>query len=105
MITNHSAVSFPFHGYCICEKTGETFPFTSRPNASKLFSTLKKIESKGYSLKLCYEACYLGFALYRELDAADIHCDVVASNLIPSKPGDQIKTDRKNDENDRDLIR
>ena len=42
-----------FHGYCICEKTGEAFPFTSRPNASKLILTLKKIESKGFSLKLC----------------------------------------------------
>ena len=61
-------------------------------------SSLKKIESKGFSLKLCYEACYLGFALYRELDAAGIHCDVVASNMIPSKPGDRVKTDRKDSE-------
>ena len=116
-----------FHGYCICEKTGEAFPFTSRPNASKLISTLKKIESKGFSLKLCYEACYLGFALYRELEAAGIQCDVVASNMIPSRPGERVKTDRKDseklallymkdmltpvhvptkeDENDRDLVR
>ena len=116
-----------FHGYCICKKTGEDFPFISRPNASKLISTLKKIESKGFSLKLCYEACYLGFALYRELEVAGIQCDVVASNMIPSKPGDRVKTDRKDaeklallymkdmlrpvhvptkeDEADRDLIR
>ena len=98
MITNHSAGSFPPQGYGICEKTGETFPFTSRPNASKLISTLKKIESKGFSLKLCYEACYLGFALYRELEAAGIHSDVVARNMIPSKPGDRVKTDRKDSE-------
>jgi transposase len=34
-----------------------------------------------------------GFGLYRHLRECGIVCDVVASGLAPSSPGDRIKTD------------
>jgi transposase len=47
-------------------------------------------------VRCCYEAGPCGYALQRELEALDgIICDVVAPSLIPVKPGDRIKTDRK----------
>ena len=33
--------------------------------------------------------------IYRFLERLKIHCDVVAPSLIPRKPGDRVKTDRR----------
>ena len=47
-------------------------------------------------VRSCYEAGLCGYALQRELEAAGgIVCEVVAPSLIPVKPGDRIKTDRR----------
>jgi transposase len=47
-------------------------------------------------VRCCYEAGPCGYVLQRELEAVDgIICEVVAPSLIPVKPGDRIKTDRK----------
>jgi len=47
-------------------------------------------------VRCCYEAGPCGYALQRELEAGGgIICEVVAPSLIPVKPGDRIKTDRK----------
>lgn len=46
-------------------------------------------------LKLCYEAGPCGYSLQRELAAAEVDCIVVAPSLIPRKPGQRIKTDRR----------
>ena len=43
----------------------------------------------------CYEAGPCGFALQRALRAKGIPCDVIAPALIPRRPGDRIKTDRR----------
>ena len=43
----------------------------------------------------CYEAGPCGFELQRALSARDIACDVIAPALIPRRPGDRIKTDRR----------
>ncbi len=43
----------------------------------------------------CYEAGPTGFALQRQLEAAGFRCPVVAPSLIPTKPGDRIKTDHR----------
>jgi transposase len=43
----------------------------------------------------CYEAGPCGYVLQREMEAAGIRCLVVAPSLIPRKPGDRIKTDRR----------
>ena len=47
------------------------------------------------SLKVCYEAGPTGYALYWELTKMGVDCQVVAPSLVPRKPGDRIKTDRR----------
>jgi transposase len=47
------------------------------------------------SVQCCYEAGPCGFELQRALAAHQIPCDVIAPSLIPRRPGDRIKTDRR----------
>lgn len=45
---------------------------------------------------LCgYEAGACGYALQRQLESLGIACEVVAPSLVPRKPGERIKTDRR----------
>ena len=43
----------------------------------------------------CYEAGPCGFTPQRQLAAAGVDCTVIAPSLIPVKPGERIKTDRR----------
>jgi transposase len=45
--------------------------------------------------RVVYEAGPTGFGLYRHLVAAGIDCEVVAPGLVPSRPGDRVKTDTR----------
>jgi transposase len=49
----------------------------------------------GQSVRCCYEAGPCGFGLQRTLLKAGIECEVIAPALIPHKPGERIKTDRR----------
>ena len=53
-----------------------------------------RITSRG-EVRSCYEAGPCGFVVYRQLTAMDVRCDVIAPGLIPKRPGDRIKTDRR----------
>lgn len=46
-------------------------------------------------LRACYEAGPTGFVLYWQLAQLGVDCAVVAPSLVPTKPGDQVKTDRR----------
>jgi len=47
-------------------------------------------------VRACYEAGPCGYALQRQItDAGEMSCMVVAPSLIPRKPGERIKTDRR----------
>lgn len=48
-------------------------------------------------LRCCYEAGPCGYALKRQLEAAEagLICEVVAPSLIPVKTGERVKTDRR----------
>jgi transposase len=46
-------------------------------------------------VRCCYEAGPGGFELQRFLSARQVPCDVIAPALIPRRPGDRIKTDRR----------
>ena len=69
--------------------------FPNRPEPVRKF-----IEQLGgpQGLKVCYEAGPTGYALYWQLTRMGVHCDVIAPSLIPRKPGDKIKTDRRDAE-------
>jgi transposase len=49
----------------------------------------------GEVLLFCYEAGPCGYGLYRQLLALGQGCQVVAPSLIPRKPGERVKTDRR----------
>ena len=46
-------------------------------------------------LRACYEAGPTGFVLYWQLAELGVECAVVAPTLVPKKPGDRVKTDRR----------
>ena len=45
-------------------------------------------------LRVCYEAWPTAYALYWQLTALGVRCEVVAPTLVPMKAGDRVKTDR-----------
>lgn len=55
---------------------------------------IKKLGSPE-QLRACYEAGVTGFVLYWQLAQLDVECTVVAPTLVPKKPGDRVKTDRR----------
>lgn len=57
--------------------------------------TFTKLAREAHELRCCYEAGSCGFDVQRQLDAMGIECVVVAPSLIPRKPGERIKTDRR----------
>ena len=83
-----------FHGAGLCDETGEIFEFKSKPTKAALVMKLRKLEKKGFKLKTCYEATYIGFSLHRFLESEGIDNTIVASSLIPELSSDRVKTDR-----------
>ena len=55
----------------------------------------RKLAAKGNELRFCYEAGPCGYGIQRQLSGMGHACDVVAPSLIPRKPGERIKTDRR----------
>ena len=57
---------------------------------------IKQLKSKAKGeIAVCYEAGPCGYVLKRELEEAGIPCKVVAPSLIPKKPGERVKTDKR----------
>ena len=44
---------------------------------------------------VCYEAGPCGYGIYRQLTELGMACTVAAPSLIPVRPGDRVKTDRR----------
>ena len=55
----------------------------------------KLLELAPGEVQAAYEAGPCGYALKRTLESLGIGCDVVAPSLIPIKPGERVKTDRR----------
>lgn len=55
----------------------------------------KRMQSKGSRVRFVYEAGPCGYALYRYLSRKGFDCMVCAPSLIARKPGDRVKTDRR----------
>lgn len=54
-----------------------------------------RLEKRHQRLHFCYEAGPTGYGLYRQLIAMGHDCTVVAPSLIPKRPGDRVKTNRR----------
>ena len=64
-------------------------------DTARLLKALRSLTPEGGRLLVCYEAGPTGYGLYRRLRDVGIECQVVAPSLVPSKPGDRVKTDRR----------
>jgi transposase len=56
-------------------------------------------------LRFCYEAGPTGYPLCRHLRKRKFVCEVVAPSLIPKKPGDRVKTNRRDSDQLARLLR
>jgi transposase len=68
------------------------------PNRPDSVSKLIRKLGKPQQLRVCYEAGPTGYVLYWQLTKLGVQCEVVAPTLIPMKPGDRVKTDRRDAE-------
>ncbi|MFM0069322.1 IS110 family RNA-guided transposase [Paraburkholderia aspalathi] len=65
---------------------------TTRADIDRL---CKRLQSKARCVHVVYEAGPCGYGLYRQLAGKGISCMVCAPSLIPKKPGERVKTDRR----------
>ena len=56
---------------------------------------IRRLQSKTPALIFAYEAGPCGYHLYRDLTDKGFACHVIAPSLIAKKPGDKVKTDRR----------
>jgi transposase len=56
---------------------------------------VRKLASKYQRVTFCYEAGPTGYGLYRQIRDLGFECVVVAPSLIPKRPGDRVKTNRR----------
>jgi transposase len=56
---------------------------------------IRRLHAKAAHLVFAYEAGPCGYVLHRYLQNKGLDCLVVAPSLIPKRPGDRIKTDRR----------
>jgi transposase len=59
---------------------------------------VKNLCPDGEVISFCYEAGPCGYEIYRQISQFGHHCSVVAPSLIPTKPGERVKTDRRDSE-------
>jgi len=63
--------------------------------ASAVAKLVRKLAAKYGRLTFCYEAGPTGYGLYRQIKGLGHACMVVAPSLIPRKPGERVKTNRR----------
>jgi transposase len=56
---------------------------------------VRKLAAKYKRLTFCYEAGPTGYGLHRQIKGLGFECVVVAPSLIPRRPGDKVKTNRR----------
>jgi transposase len=67
---------------------------------------IRKLEREAPGpVQACYEAGPCGYALQRQLTTPRVACQVIAPALIPRKPGERIKTNRRDARKLAELLR
>ena len=82
----------------VAEPSGEVRSLGVIPNRVEAVRRLVKRLGPAAQLRVCYEAGPTGYVLYWQLTGLGVHCDVIAPTLIPVKPGDRVKTNRRDAE-------
>ena len=76
------------------EKTPVTWQLANEPRA--VHRLVRKLEREAPGpIRIFYEAGPCGYALQRQVTTSRVSCDVVAPALIPRKPGERVKTNRR----------
>ena len=74
----------------------EIVEFTINNTARDIKKMVKKITKQAPGeVEFCYEAGVCGFTLKRRIEQFDCRCSVIAPSLVPRKPGERVKTDRR----------
>jgi transposase len=54
-----------------------------------------RLSGPGVALRFCHEAGACGYGVHRRLRRLGVDCMVVAPSMTPRRPGDRVKTDRR----------
>src|SRR5215210_6541142 len=76
------------------EKTAVTWQLANEPQAVRRLVRKLEREAPG-PIRVFYKAGPCGYALQRQVTTSRVSCDVVAPALIPRKPGERVKTNRR----------
>src|ERR1700676_369785 len=86
------------------QTTPVTWTVPNEPNAVRRLVRKLEREAPG-PVRVCYEAGPCGYALQRQMTTPRVSCQVIAPALIPRKPGERIKTDRRDARKLAELLR
>ncbi len=67
----------------------------SSHDPKRLRTVMENIRDKFGEPQCCYEASSCGYTLYRTLHDLGFACEVIAPSSVPRRPGDRVKTDRR----------
>lgn len=82
----------------VAEQDGEIRSHGTIPNRLESIRKLMGKLGPTNQIKACYEAGPTGYVLYWQLTQLGVACEVIAPSLVPAKPGDRVKTDRRDAE-------
>ena len=80
------------------DRGGEVRYMGTIGTTTALNKLVARLSGDGAELRLCYKAGPCGYGVHRHLTAIGEDCVVVAPSLIPRRPGDPVKTDRRDAE-------
>lgn len=86
------------------QTTPVTWQVANEPQAVRRLGRKLERDAPG-PVRVCYEAGPGGYALQRTLTTARVRCQVIAPALIPRKPGERIKTNRRDARKLAELLR
>lgn len=76
------------------------------PNTKRsLMKLVGRLDRNGERLLFCYEAGPCGYEVYRLIRGWGHDCEVVAPSKTPRKPGERVKTDRRDAKKLAELLR
>src|SRR2546422_83847 len=86
------------------EKAPVTWQLANEPTAVRRLVRKLERDAPG-PVRVCYEAGPCGYALQRHVTTPRVSCQVIAPALIPRKPGERIKTNRRDARKLAELLR
>jgi transposase len=86
------------------QTTPVTWQVANEPNAVRRLVRKLEREAPG-PVQMCYEAGPGGYALQRQVTTPRVSCQVIAPALIPRKPGERVKTNRRDARKLTELLR